>query len=190
MERKLKTVEYWEDWRVDDKSRVPANRMFYLPRKLDTSSATMQDIFFTKKIIEGEALYTHATHTIHSMPETVAHRILRSSKKANQLLKVSSAVFSVIRNLKRTTLYMYLYIQELILCVCSCRGYCQPVKRNNWTIQSWLCCPSILIIHGNLSCDIASRQRSPPSFAITIPRLAQSFVIPLPRERLYKYRIR
>ncbi|EZA60837.1 Putative DNA helicase INO80 complex-like protein [Ooceraea biroi] len=89
MERRLKMVEYWEDWRVDSGSRVPTNQMLYLPRRIDAlQSAALQDIFFTKKIIEGEALYTHATHTMHSMPETVAHRILRSSKKANQLLKL------------------------------------------------------------------------------------------------------
>lgn len=83
-------VQYWENWCVDNRSRIPSNQIFFLPRKIDTLSTTSQDLLFTKKIIEGEALYTHATHTIHSMPETVAHRILRSSKKAaNQLLKVS-----------------------------------------------------------------------------------------------------
>lgn len=88
MERRLKMVQYWEDWCVGHRSRTPANQMFYLPRKIDSLSATLQDIFFTRKIIEGEAFYTHTTHTIHSMPETVTHRILRSSKKANQLPKV------------------------------------------------------------------------------------------------------
>lgn len=81
-------VQYWEDWSVDNTSRTPINQLFYLPKKIDALSTTLQDIFFTRKIIEGEAFYTHTTHTIHSMPETVAHRILRSSKKANQLTKV------------------------------------------------------------------------------------------------------
>ncbi|XP_029678503.1 chromatin-remodeling ATPase INO80 isoform X2 [Formica exsecta] len=88
MERRLKMVQYWEDWCVGHRSRTPTNQMFYLPRKIDSLSVTLQDIFFTRKIIEGEAFYTHTTHTIHSMPETVAHRILRSSKKANQLPKL------------------------------------------------------------------------------------------------------
>lgn len=99
MERRLKMVQYWEDWCVSHKSRIPTNQMFYSPRKIDSFSATLQDIFFTRKIIEGEAFYTHTTHTIHSMPETVAHRILRSSKKANQLPKV--IIFYI-------TLYIYI----------------------------------------------------------------------------------
>ncbi|XP_020277600.1 putative DNA helicase Ino80 isoform X2 [Pseudomyrmex gracilis] len=92
MERMLKMVQYWENWRFDNRSRVPANQMLYLPRKIDTSSAALQDLFFTKKIIDGEPFYTHTTHTIHSMPETVAHRILRSSKKATQLSKLQRIV--------------------------------------------------------------------------------------------------
>ncbi|EFN73818.1 Putative DNA helicase Ino80 [Camponotus floridanus] len=88
MERRLKMIQYWEDWCVGHRSRIPTNQMFYSPRKIDSLSATLQDIFFTRKIIEGDAFYIHSTHTIHSMPETVAHRILRSSKKANQLPKL------------------------------------------------------------------------------------------------------
>ncbi|XP_018355719.1 PREDICTED: putative DNA helicase Ino80 isoform X1 [Trachymyrmex septentrionalis] len=88
MERRLRMVQYWENWHVDNRSRTSTNQMFYLPKKFDGLSTTLQDIFFTSKIIEGEAFYTHTNHTIHSMPETVAHRILRSSKKANQLLKL------------------------------------------------------------------------------------------------------
>lgn len=90
MERRLRMVQYWENWHIDNKSRTPTNQMFYLPRKFDALSTTLHDIFFTSKIIEGEAFYTHTNHTIHSMPETVAHRILRNSKKANQLVKVST----------------------------------------------------------------------------------------------------
>lgn len=91
MEQRLKMVQYWENWCIDNKSRAPTNQMFYLPRKMEALSATSQDLLFTRKIIEGEAIYVHTAHTIHSMPETVAHRILRSSKKsANQLTKVST----------------------------------------------------------------------------------------------------
>lgn len=96
MERRLRMVQYWENWHVDNRSRTPTNQMFYLPKKIDALSTTLQDIFFTNKIIEGEAFYTHTNHTIHSMPETVAHRILRSSKKANQLLKVITFLYYII----------------------------------------------------------------------------------------------
>ncbi|EFN75626.1 Putative DNA helicase Ino80 [Harpegnathos saltator] len=89
MERRLKIIQYWENWCVDNRSRTPMNQLFYLPRKIEALSMTLQDLLFTRKIIEGEALYVHTAHTIHSMPETVAHRILRSSKKsANQLTKL------------------------------------------------------------------------------------------------------
>jgi len=96
MERRLKMAEYWEDWHIDNGSRIPTNQMFYMPRRINVLSTTLQDIFFTRKIVEGEAFYTHATHMIHSMPETVTHRILRNNKKTNQLLKVIKLLFSVI----------------------------------------------------------------------------------------------
>ncbi|KOC66120.1 Putative DNA helicase Ino80 [Habropoda laboriosa] len=88
MERRIKMMRYWEDWNVDENTEIPKNQMFLLPRKMDSSLQSLKDLLFTRKIIEGEPVYTHTTHAIHSMPETVAHRILRSSKKAaNQLLK-------------------------------------------------------------------------------------------------------
>ncbi|XP_047347049.1 chromatin-remodeling ATPase INO80 isoform X1 [Vespa velutina] len=88
MERKMRMIRYWDDWYVDDRPATPKDQMLLLPRKIETSSQTISDIIFTEKILEGEGLYTHTTHTIHSMPETVAHRILRSSKKtAIQILK-------------------------------------------------------------------------------------------------------
>lgn len=108
MERRLKMVQYWENWCVDNRSRTPTNQIFYLPRKIEALSATLQDLLFTRKIIEGEALYVHTTHTIHSMPETVAHRILRSSKKsANQLTKVSAIYL-------RCTVYSKFEAQESV----------------------------------------------------------------------------
>lgn len=88
MEAKNKAVQFWEAWRVGNKSRVSINYMLYLASKIDNLSS-LHDLFFTKKIIEGEGIYTHTTYTIHSMPETVAHRILRSSKRtATQISKV------------------------------------------------------------------------------------------------------
>ncbi|XP_034174999.1 chromatin-remodeling ATPase INO80 [Osmia lignaria lignaria] len=88
MERKIKMMHYWEDWNADERTAIPRNQIFLVPKRINTSSRSMQDLLFTKKIMEGESVYTHTTHVIHSMPETVAHRILRSSKKtANQLLK-------------------------------------------------------------------------------------------------------
>ncbi|XP_076291409.1 chromatin-remodeling ATPase INO80 isoform X2 [Lasioglossum baleicum] len=87
-EKRIKIARYWEDWNVDERIDVPRNQMFLLPRKTDASSQALQDLIFTGRIIEGEPVYTHSTHVIHSMPETVAHRILRSSKKsANQSMK-------------------------------------------------------------------------------------------------------
>lgn len=91
MERKIKMMHYWEDWNADERTEIPRNQIFLVPKRINTSSRSMQDLLFTKKIMEGESVYTHTTHVIHSMPETVAHRILRSSKKtANQSLKVNN----------------------------------------------------------------------------------------------------
>ncbi|KZC05466.1 Putative DNA helicase Ino80 [Dufourea novaeangliae] len=88
MERRTKMARHWEDWNVDEKTEIPRNQMFLFSRKIDSSSQTFQDLIFTRKIMKGEPVYTHTTHAIHSMPETVAHRILRSSKKtANPSLK-------------------------------------------------------------------------------------------------------
>lgn len=90
-ERRLRIARYWEDWKVNERIDVPKNQMFLLPRKVDDLSQSLQDLIFTRKMLEGESVYTHSTHVIHSMPETVAHRILRSSKKsANQSLKVEN----------------------------------------------------------------------------------------------------
>lgn len=86
----MRMIRYWDDWYIDDRPAIPKDQMLLLPRKIEASSQTISDIIFTEKILEGEGLYTHTTHTIHSMPETVAHRILRSSKKtAIQILKAS-----------------------------------------------------------------------------------------------------
>ncbi|XP_076167632.1 chromatin-remodeling ATPase INO80 [Ptiloglossa arizonensis] len=87
MERRIKMTRYWEDWSADERTEIPRNQMLLLPRKIDSSSRAMRGLIFTKKIIEGEPVYTHTTHIIHSMPETVAHRILRSSKKTAQTMK-------------------------------------------------------------------------------------------------------
>lgn len=88
MERRIKIMRYWEDWNADERTEIPMNQMFLLSRKIDSSTRSLQDLIFTRKILEGEPVYTHTAHVIHSMPETVAHRILRSSKKtANQTLK-------------------------------------------------------------------------------------------------------
>lgn len=89
MERRIKIMRYWEDWNADERTEIPMNQMFLLSRKIDSSTRSLQDLIFTRKILEGEPVYTHTAHVIYSMPETVAHRILRSSKKtANQTLKV------------------------------------------------------------------------------------------------------
>ncbi|XP_017878637.1 chromatin-remodeling ATPase INO80 isoform X2 [Ceratina calcarata] len=88
MGRRMRMKRYWEDWNVDERKEISVNQMFLLPEKIDSSSRSLQDLIFTRNIIEGEPVYTHTTHIMHSMPETVAHRILRSSKKAaSQSLK-------------------------------------------------------------------------------------------------------
>lgn len=88
MERRIKMIRYWEDWNADERTEIPRNQMLILPRKIDSSSRSLRGLIFTRRTVEGESVYTHTTHVIHSMPETVAHRILRSSKKtANQSLK-------------------------------------------------------------------------------------------------------
>ncbi|XP_043265252.1 chromatin-remodeling ATPase INO80 isoform X1 [Colletes gigas] len=87
MERRIKMTRYWEDWNADERTEIPRNQILLLPRKFDCSSRTMRDLIFTKKIVDGDPVYTHMTHVVHSMPETVAHRILRSSKKTIQSMK-------------------------------------------------------------------------------------------------------
>lgn len=88
MNKRIKMMHYWDDWNADERTEIPRNQILILPRRVDTSSRSLQDLIFTRKIVERVSVYTHATHVIHSMPETVAHRILRSSKKAvNQSLK-------------------------------------------------------------------------------------------------------
>ncbi|KAG7207458.1 hypothetical protein KM043_009093 [Ampulex compressa] len=88
MERRINMIRYWENWNFDDRKETPINHMILLPRKIESVAQTSRNLIFTRKILEGDAIYTHTTHTIHSMPETVAHRILRSSKKsANPSLK-------------------------------------------------------------------------------------------------------
>ena len=86
--------QHWENWSTDHDS-IPPNIMWLLCEKLNISSETASDLLFTKKIFCGEAVYTHTTHFIHSMPETVAHRILRSSKKANHPIKFQRPICSV-----------------------------------------------------------------------------------------------
>ncbi|XP_034946860.1 chromatin-remodeling ATPase INO80 [Chelonus insularis] len=87
IEQKLKVKRYWEDWWVDEKIHEPTNFMLRIINKYHHLAQDDSDIIFTKKILDGEAFYTHSTHTIHSIPETMAHRILRSSKQFNDSLK-------------------------------------------------------------------------------------------------------
>ncbi|XP_046478715.1 chromatin-remodeling ATPase INO80 isoform X1 [Neodiprion pinetum] len=88
MKNKTQVKRYWEDWWVDDKRIPPTNLTILVSSKLDTNSNVIDGLIFTKDISRGEAFYTHATHSIHSMPETIAHRILRSSKQlSSQLIK-------------------------------------------------------------------------------------------------------
>lgn len=83
LEKTLKRNRHWEDWWVGNGTPTAARSMLLLPQKIDETSNTMSQLIFTSKIVQGESVYTHTTHMVHSMPETVAHRILRSSKQAD-----------------------------------------------------------------------------------------------------------
>ncbi|XP_058795965.1 chromatin-remodeling ATPase INO80 isoform X2 [Phymastichus coffea] len=90
----MSVKQHWEDW-YEDESFIPSNISWLLTQKLNSSSQAASDLIFTRNILNGDAVHTHTTHMIHSMPETVAHRILRSSKKANQPVKLQRAICSV-----------------------------------------------------------------------------------------------
>ncbi|XP_063977113.1 chromatin-remodeling ATPase INO80 isoform X2 [Diachasmimorpha longicaudata] len=81
MERKMRIKRYWEDWSVDE-----ATPSLMLVKTCDKLVETNADLFFTRKIFENEAIYIHTSHIIHSMAETMAHRILRSSKHSSNSL--------------------------------------------------------------------------------------------------------
>ena len=95
MEKQARIKRHWEDWWVDEKAPVPSNTLAILTRKIEATTPLTEALIFTTKILEGEAFYTHTTHSIHSMPETVAHRILRSSKALKDPLKVSIITFCI-----------------------------------------------------------------------------------------------
>lgn len=79
MERQMRMQRYWEDWGVEHhQGAVPSLMLVntHAHQLVDTNP----DLFFTRKIFEAEAVYTHTAHTFYSVPETMAHRILRSSK--------------------------------------------------------------------------------------------------------------
>lgn len=78
--------QYWEDW---DESSIPPNIMWLISEKFNTFSQAAKDLIFTKNILNGDAVYTHATHSFHSMPETMAHHILRSSKTSKWFIKLN-----------------------------------------------------------------------------------------------------
>lgn len=87
--KSIKLKRFWEDWSVDKDMHMRQKHLLLTTPTIEESSPAMQNLTFTSKICNGAAIYTHTTHTIQYMPETVAHRILRSSKKlGNPLLKV------------------------------------------------------------------------------------------------------
>ncbi|XP_043288526.1 chromatin-remodeling ATPase INO80 isoform X2 [Venturia canescens] len=90
LERRTRKKRFWEDWWVEEGVEVPRTTMFLNNQRIKSlSSSVRKDLIFTNLVNHGEAVYTHTKHTIHSMPETVAHRILRSSKCApNQPVKI------------------------------------------------------------------------------------------------------
>lgn len=75
-----------EDW--GDFHTIPLNVMWLLNEKLNSTSKTISDLFFTNNIVSGEPLYTHSDHLVHSIQETPAHSLLRCGKKNSQSLKL------------------------------------------------------------------------------------------------------
>lgn len=84
----MRLKRHWEDWWVDENAPEPSKIFGILKRKIEATTSVTEDLIFTTKIVEGEAFYTHTKHSIHSMPETVSHRILRSSKATKDPLRV------------------------------------------------------------------------------------------------------
>lgn len=85
---------FLDDW-LENTSIIPSNLMWLLTEKLKTSSETLNDLIFTKDYTTGNVVYKHMTHTIHFMPETVAHRILRSNKKSIQPIKLQKSIIKI-----------------------------------------------------------------------------------------------
>ncbi|XP_033207713.1 chromatin-remodeling ATPase INO80 [Belonocnema kinseyi] len=92
LEKQMRIKRHWDDWWVDEKTPEPLNILAVLTRKIEATSPVKENLIFTSKILEGDAFYTHTTHSIHSMPETVSHRILRSSKALRDPLKLQRAI--------------------------------------------------------------------------------------------------
>lgn len=95
LEQQMKLKRHWEDWRVEESEPEPHNIFGILKRKIEATTPVTEDLIFTRKIVAGETFYTNTTHSIHSMPETVSHRILRSSKASKDPLKLQRAIVAV-----------------------------------------------------------------------------------------------
>ncbi|KAJ8686508.1 hypothetical protein QAD02_022302 [Eretmocerus hayati] len=76
---------FLEDW---SENVIPSNVMWLLTEKFKFSEQVLSDLIFTKNILDGDPVHGHTTHCIHFVPETTAHRILRSSKSATQPTKL------------------------------------------------------------------------------------------------------
>ncbi|KAK0088895.1 hypothetical protein PV325_010346 [Microctonus aethiopoides] len=86
MEKRMRRMKYWDDW-WSDQIELPKNSSLIIP-KIKFQFIDNIDLIFTQRILDGESFYTHTSHVINSMPETMAHRILRSSKlMMNQAVK-------------------------------------------------------------------------------------------------------
>lgn len=83
LKKRIRKKRYWDDWWSDEK--VPSNMLFMIEQKISNLLEDNYDLIFTNKIFNGEQFYTHTDHLIHSVPETMAHRILRSSKVAGNM---------------------------------------------------------------------------------------------------------
>ncbi|XP_044009153.1 chromatin-remodeling ATPase INO80-like isoform X1 [Aphidius gifuensis] len=83
--RKIIKKRYWDDWWIDEDIQLPNNMMLIVDAKNNNLLENNIDLIFTKRIFCGEPVYTHTDHVIHTMPETMTHRILRSSKIAGNI---------------------------------------------------------------------------------------------------------
>ncbi|CAD6202019.1 GSCOCG00002904001-RA-CDS [Cotesia congregata] len=103
LEKRVRKIKYWEDWSQSEEKEGTKNLMI-VPRQLVLeemiSIVNISELIFTKKILQGEPFYTHTTHVIHAMPETMAHRIIRSTKHVSNTLKLNTVRVNTVPGVK------------------------------------------------------------------------------------------
>lgn len=82
-----------------DKPMAPTLKFDYsfkLTQNWIDSSPIFNDFIFTNNTIGSRVVYTHDTHYLHSMPETVEHRKIRIKTTDEDILMVIFACFVVV----------------------------------------------------------------------------------------------